>query len=123
MIFNIASACDSLTKEYNSENTLLKEKSTKTKEELKDEMRARLVYLNSISMELNRILSDFKSKEAFIKEAFKTENSADFIGMYIQFQNYVAKEIVRNSKLLQESNIDMISKKMTRIEKKSAKIE
>ena len=83
-----------------------------TKTNLEKEVLDRCSYLASISIELQRLISEIDNKANFLKHQYTHSDNAKYISMTIIFMNYMKNEVIPNLELLMSINYDGITNQL-----------
>jgi hypothetical protein len=96
----------------------LQDREKKAKDELEAEVLSRCSYLASITIELQRCMSEIESKTAFLRNQFNNADHATHISMTNVFNNYMKQDVFQNIDMLVNINFEGISTNLYKIEKR-----
>ena len=98
------------------------DKLAKVQEELENEILFRSTYLASISVEIQRLISEIDSKIYFLKHQFMNADMSTYISMSNMFNKYMKDELIPNLDMLCNLGFDQITQNLYNIEKKDTDI-
>jgi hypothetical protein len=94
------------------------ERLAKAHEELENEILYRSTYLASVSVEIQRIITEIDSKIYFLKHQFYNADQSTYISMYNMFTKYMKEELIPNLDLLCNLSFEQITTNLYHVEKK-----
>jgi len=95
----------------------------KTKTDLEKEVLDRCSYLASISIELQRLISEIDNKVNFLKHQYYNSDNATYISMKIIFMSYMKNEVIPNLELLMSINFDGITSQLWELRKNEKSVD
>jgi hypothetical protein len=88
--------------------------------ELQSEVLNRTTYLSSISVELQRLITEIDTKISFIKNMYSNTDNATFIALTNVFNEYMKKDLIHNLEIMMNVNIEGITQNLFKVEKKDS---
>lgn len=107
-----------IQKLYKSVINEINERLDKAQEELENEVLFRSTYLASVSVEIQRLISEIDSKCSFLKSQYVNADQSTFISMSNMFNKYMKEELIPNLDMLCNLGFDQITSNLYHIEKK-----
>ena len=101
--------CSTIQNNFSTTDKNINNRMIKTKTDLEKEVLDRCAYLASISIELQRLISEIENKVNFLKHQYHNTDNATYISMTIIFMNYMKNEVISNLELLMSINYDGIT--------------
>jgi hypothetical protein len=127
MIINIDSELEDRDKSSREIQRIFSDYQTKSQErlyqaidELQHEILNRCSYLASISVELQRLITEIDTKITFIKSLYSNTDNATFIALTNVFNDYMRKDVIHNLEMMININIEGITQNIFRVEKRDS---
>jgi hypothetical protein len=90
----------------------------KSLDDFQHEILSRCSYLASISVELQRLITEIDTKIMFLKSIYSNTDNATFIALTNVFNEYMKNDVIRNLEMMINIIIEGITQNIFRIEKK-----
>ncbi len=107
-----------ISKLYKNAVQEINERLAKAQEELDNEILFRSTYLASVSVEIQRIITEIDTKIVFLKNQYSNADMSTYIAMSNMFSKYMKEELLPNLDLLCNINFEQITTNLFSVEKK-----